>query len=139
MDVKGINKYFIDLIMKGKKVTYGEYNDKIAITDSYILYLINKEDIYFNLQKCNFLANIKNIIPDENNYIYGYLNDTIQIDKKYNLRFIINKDENINCTINEKYIKYIKNASYKIRNDSSPILFYINDELSGLICPIKIF
>lgn len=136
MNYKAINKYFIDLLFEGKRVSYGEYNNKIAITDSYILYLIDKENIYIDLQKCIFIPNIKNVIPDEYDYNFAYLTDTIQLTNKDKYRFIINKDLNVNCQVNEKYLKYVKNVNYKVKSDNKPVLFYINDELSGLICTV---
>lgn len=140
IDYKKVNKYLIELLMKGKQVYYGEYKDKLILSDSYAVWILEKDKVFINLQLCKFVPDFyKKFIPEDYVYKYGYVTDTIQITNKCELREIINKDENISIQFDNKYYKFIKGVNFKIIEDDKPILFYIDDEVSGLILPIKTF
>lgn len=140
LDYKKLNNYLIGLLMKDKKVYYGEHEDKIILSDSYALWILEKDKIFINLQLCVFVPEFyKKFIPDDYNYFYGYVTDTIQITNKCDLRNIINKDENIDIQFDNKYYKLWKDVNFKIISDNKPILIYIDEEINGLILPVKRF
>lgn len=56
-----------------------------------------------------------------------------------NLRNLINKDHNISVLFNEKYHKLFKQCDYEIKNVTSPIICYINQEIVGIILPVKTY
>lgn len=83
MDYKAINKYFLDLLYKEKPVYYGELDDKLLLSDSYAVFILEKDSVYLNLQKCKFVNEFaKKFIPDNSDYKYAYLTDTIELNKK---------------------------------------------------------
>ena len=138
IDIKKLNNYFLGLLYKNKKVFYGEYEDKIVLSDSYSLFIIDKKDLYINLAKCNFIPNIyKRFIPDDSNYLYTHITDTVLLDKKDKLRLLENED----CKeiyLNNKYISFLKFRQCKSLSDNCPILFYdIDGNIISLILPIK--
>lgn len=140
IDIKKLNNYFLGLLYKNKKVFYGEHEDKIVLSDSYSLFIIDKEDLYINLSKCNFITNIyERFIPDDSNYLYTHITDTVLLDKKDKLRLL----ENENCKeiyLNDKYISFLKFRQCKSLSNNCPILFYdIDGNIISLILPMKLF
>lgn len=58
--------------------------------------------------------------------------------KDKSLTLAIIKNEEIKVQVNEKYLKYFnESCSFKIVNDTTPVLVYEGEELIGLICPVK--
>lgn len=138
MNIKEINKYFLNLIMKGQTIYYGEYDNLIGLSDSIILFLLEKDDIYIDLEKCKH-TNIKSVIPDDYCYKIGFLSDDMTVVNKYKFNYIINKDMNVYCKINNKYLKFIKNYKYKILKNDGVVLFYAENNLKGLLCAVRTY
>lgn len=131
---KDINKYYFNLLLKGDKVFYTIIDDKIYLSDSYIISIINKDD---------FLLNIEKLINVDLRIFFNKLNefDYRNIKTWYAHEDIISllDDNNYKVNINKKYFKLYHDMSFKIFENIKPVIVYNNDEIIGLILPIKVY
>ena len=131
---KDINKYYFNLLLKGDKVFYTIIDDKIYLSDSYIISIINKDD---------FLLNIEKLINVDLRIFFNKLNefDYRNIKTWYGHEDIISllDDNNYKVNINKKYFKLYHDMSFKIFENIKPVIVYNNDEIIGLILPIKVY
>lgn len=131
---KDINKYYFNLLLKGDKVFYTIMDDKIYLSDSYIISIINKDD---------FLLNIEKLINVDLRICFNKLNefDYRNIKTWYAHEDIISllDDNNYKVNINKKYFKLYHDMSFKIFENIKPVIVYNNDEIIGLILPIKVY
>lgn len=140
MKIKELNKEIIKLFYdKNKKIYVQKQGDKVYISDSYVVWILNEEDFIFDVNKFKD-PNIKSIIDNIQNkeLINGVKsNELLKEDKDIFVNII---HDNIKVKINEKYLKcFNENCTFKIVNDTTPVLVYENDNLVGLICPIKTY
>lgn len=136
MKIKKINKEFLDLYYKKKLIAYelDHDNGKVYLTDSYRLYIINMEDMALNFQLFKPVS-LKKLI-DDTDYIDGIITNTIYNDND-NYRLITGKDNLLNIKVNDKYLDLFDNPEVKIKDNKSPVLVYENNEIVGLVMPIK--
>lgn len=139
MKINKINKEFLDLYYKKKLIAceIDDYYGKVYLTDSYRLFILNIEDLALKLQLFR-TCNLKKLLDDtgyEDGIITNGLVETETSKEKFTIRII--KNDNITVNVNDKYLKLFDNPKVKIKDDHSPVLIYENDELVGLILPIK--
>lgn len=134
MKVRKINEEFLKIYYRKKKIYYEKYEDHILLSDSYRIYKIKNDDCILDLTKFKEV-NLHNFL-DRQDYIVGNITDNI-IDGKIKLRKITTEDFDV--YINDNYLKLFDNPIVKVRADNEPILVYENDEIVGLILPIKIY
>lgn len=128
-----INKYYLELLMKGQKV-YWDYNgleSGYLLTDSYILscvpsmYLNKDIMLKTNLEK--FLE-----LPFED---YKEVSHIIFIDRIGDTIGL--KHGDIEVCINKKYYQLYKGCTFKVLSDIKPVLVYDKENLVAFILPIK--
>lgn len=132
MKVRKINEEFLKIYYKKGKIYYEKYEDYILLSDSYRIYKIKNDECILDLIKFKEI-NLHNFL-DRQDYILGNITDNI-IDGKIKLRKITTEDFDV--YINDNYLKLFDNPIVKVRADNEPILVYENDEIVGLILPIK--
>ncbi len=142
MKIKELNKEINNLYYsKNKNIFVEKQEDKIYITDKYVVWIISEKDFIFDIDKFK-KANIKSVVDFvANKFLYEAVksNECIKDDSLIIVSFV-NKEENIKVQINEKFLKYFdKNCSFKIVDDSTPVLVYEKEELVGMITPIKTY
>lgn len=134
MKVRKINEEFLKIYYRKEKIYYEKYEDYILLSDSYRIYKIKNDDCILDLTKFKEISLHKFL--DRQDYIVGNITDNI-IDGKIKLRKITTEDFDV--YINDNYLKLFDNPIVKVRADNEPILVYENDEIVGLILPIKIY
>ena len=135
MKIKKINKEFLDLYYKNKLVAYelDEENGKVYLTDSYRMYIINYEDFIFRFDLFRNCS-LKRLL-NEDEYYDAELSDTFEKINGVMCKILYVKDKIIK--VNSKYFDLFDNYTLKAKDETSPILVYENDELKGLVMPIK--
>ena len=140
MNIKQLNKEIINLYHnKNKKIYMDKQNEKIYITDSYAVWIISEKDFIFDTNKFK-TVNIKSIIDDVESKTLLNGIKTGEYHKDKSITSVIIKSEELSVQINEKYLKlFNENCTFKVVNDNTPVLVYENDELVGMVCPIKTY
>jgi len=130
---KNINKYYFDLLTKNKKVFYSIKDDKVYLSDSYMINIINKDNLLLNLEQFNYVDLTKFIeeldFSKYDIYTDWYLKD--------NLACLIN--DNINVKLDKKYFKLYYGNFFYITGDIKPIIVKSEDEIIGIILPMKVY
>ena len=139
MKISKINKEFLNLYYKKKLIAYElDYdNGKVYLTDIYRLYIINMEDMALNFQLFKPVS-LKQLI-DDTGYVDGIITNTIY-NYKDNYRLItglIGKDNLLHIKVNDKFLDLFDNPEVKIKDNKSPVLVYENNEIVGLVIPVK--
>ena len=134
MKIGKINKEFLDLYYKKKLIAYEVYEDKVYLTDSYRLFVMNVEDCILDLSKFKNVPLVK--LCNDFGYQDGIITNTLYKDK-YNIRLITGKDNLLNIKVNDKYLELFDDPDIKVIADNKPVLIYEKGELVGLIVPIK--
>ena len=134
MKISKINKEFLDLYYKKKLIAYEVYEDKVYLTDSYRLFVMNVDDCILDLSKFKNVPLVK--LCNDFGYQDGIITNTLYQDK-YNMRLITSKDNLLNIKVNDKYLELFDDPEVKVIADNKPVLVYENGELVGLIVPIK--
>lgn len=138
MKIKELNKEIISLFYnKTKNILVEKQDGKIYVTNKYVVWILNEEDFIFDINKFK-TVNIKSIVDNvENKELLNAIKSN-EFSKEKNVVYSKLVCENMEVTINEKYLKcFNENCTFKIVNNITPVLVYENDNLVGLICPIK--
>lgn len=135
MKINKINKEFLDLYYKKKLIAYEVYENKVYLTDSYRLFIMNVDECVLDLNKFRNVPLLK--LCDDANYEKGLITNGLIDSDKYTIRTLINKDNTIKVNVNDKYLKLFDYPEVKVKDDHSPVLVYEKGELVGLILPIK--
>ena len=129
-----INKFYFDKLLKKEKVFYQIVDDKIYLSDSYSIAILNRDEFVLNinlLNETNLDKFINNIDIDSYINIIDFKQNR---DKTYTLY-----GNNIVELIDKKYLKLFESLKdIRIKTDLSPILFY-DKELRGFVLPIKVY
>lgn len=134
MKVRKINEEFLKIYYKKEKIYYEKYEDYVLLSDSYRIYKIKNDDCILDLTKFKEIKLSKFL--DDYDYVLGNITDNI-IDIKIKLRKIATED--FDLYVNDNYLKLFDNPIVKVKSDDSPVLVYENDEIVGLILPVKSF
>ena len=134
MKISKINKEFLDLYYKKKLIGYEVYEDKVYLTDSYRLFVMNVNDCILDLSKFKNVPLVK--LCNDFGYQDGIITNSLYKDK-YNMRLITDKYNLLNIKVNDKYLELFDDPDIKVIDDNNPVLIYEKGELVGLILPIK--
>lgn len=131
-----INKYYFDLLVKGKNVYQKIINGKVLLSDSYMLSILDYEKSLIGLNYCKNAELdlfIKRLFEKEENYkvVENIIPDLIESD------LVHLKSGDLDVIINKKYFTIYKKQVFKIESDIKPVLIYNQHELIGFILPIK--
>lgn len=142
-----IQKEFITKIERYKKttdpthkalcdVTEKEARGHVAIGDAYRIYIIDENDFYLdstkmiNLKYCEILRDTEK----EDGYENAWLTNEMKVVKD---KFNRIENSETYAYVNEKFLKYFEDATFKIKHPHSPVLVYENEVLRGLVLPMK--
>lgn len=134
MKISKINKEFLDLYYKKKLIAYEVYEDKVYLTDSYSLFVMNVDECILDLSKFKNVPLVK--LCNDFGYQDGIITNILYKDK-YHMRLITGKDNLLNIKVNDKYLKLFDDPDIKVIGNNKPVLIYEKGELVGLIVPIK--
>ena len=129
---KAINKYYFNRLINGDKVYYQIVEDKVYLSDSYSISIIDKTDFKLDL---NYFTevNLNSFIESIRDFKYYDVKDYKQnINRSYTLY-----SDNLQVLIDKKYMKLYENLKIQITEPIKPILFLQNDIIRGFILPIK--
>lgn len=133
MNNKKLNQLFLKYQL-GKKRTYiDSVDDKYIITDSYCIYLINKDDLFLNPSKFKEV-NIKHFL--EKTPELEFKDSGIVKDKKY---MIFKSESGEEKTINKELLTPfdLNKCTFKSSEDKREMLYiYSFGELVGAVLPI---
>ena len=141
MNIKEINKYLLNHYYKKDCKVYCEsklVDNKIYLSDLYAIFILNSDDCLLELTRLKSV-NLSNFTNGLDGYSDAIISNQIIKDGKFNLVKIEMIDSDKSCYINERYIKLLNNCNVKIKDNISPVLFYLNDELVGFVLPVKVF
>lgn len=130
-EVKRINNYYFNLLVEDKKVMYEVTEDKIFISDTYIITILEKENYYLKeLKSYPFNDNFIKKLELDN---YKEVNN-ITINEKEKIALLDNE-----VMIDNKYYKLYKGNRFFIASgERTPVIVKNDiDDLIGYILPIK--
>lgn len=137
-----LQKDFMTKIEKHQKaicdISEVEVSKHVAIGDGFRIYLINVEDFYLDSTK---MSNHKycEIIRDtekKDGYENAWLTNEMRMVKRERFNRIENSETY--AYVNEKFLKYFEDATFKIKHPHRPVLVYENEVLRGLVFPVKL-
>lgn len=131
-----INKYYFNLLLKGKKVYQEIVNGMCLLSDSYIVSILKYDNSFIGLNYCKS-ANLKSFVDKlfEEDSDYKNVED-ISLDLT-DSDLVHLKAGEIDVLIDKKYYTIYKKQSFKILSDIKPVLIFSGHELIGFILPIK--
>lgn len=137
MKLAKINKEFLDLYYKKKLVAYelDEENGKVYLTDSYRMYIINYEDFIFRFDLFRRVT-LKPLLSEDGYNEAEFTNNFKSIN---GIIYRMIRNDNNELYVNNKYLDLFDNFTLKIKDNKSPVLVYENEELKGLVLPIREF
>lgn len=128
-----------DKIIKSKndKIYMQKDENKIYVTDGIVVFIIKEKDFIFDINKFKH--------PDIKSIIYNDIELSLEdatVDKVYldtdKKQYAILKGEEHEVTINNKCLSYFNtDCTFKIQEELKPVIVYENDEVVGVIMPIK--
>lgn len=132
MKLKEINKDFLNLHYKGKRLAYYKYDEYVYITDSYRLYKLAIDDLKLS---DNLFTSVDLLrFTNEDGYVDAIITNDLVVYNGTTCRVI--KNDNISVKVDDKYLKYFDSPEVKIKSEKDPIFIYENNEYVGLIMPI---
>lgn len=129
---KELNKYYFNRLINGDKVYYQIIEDKVYLSDSYSISIIDKTDFKLDL---NYFTevNLNSFIESIKDFKYYDIKDYKQnINKTYTLY-----TDNLQVLIDKKYMKLYENLKIQVTEPIKPILFLQNGIIRGFVLPIK--
>lgn len=133
MDTKKLNTLFLKYQLGNKKTYIDSVDDKYIITDSYCVYIINKDNLFLNTSKFKEV-NIKNLL--EKTPEVEYKDSGIVKDKKY---MIFKSESGTELTINKDLLTPfdLNKCEFKAsESNKEPLYIYSLGELVGICLPI---
>ena len=144
MKINKITSHFLKRIKKGWDIRYCQYDEKYLITDGYKLFLLNEDEVQFNLS----LATKVNSLAET-------WEDAIKADVRLNYKLskkdcagldLVNKYQNEDSTIttyiNDEYLKFFKlEECYlytKREKEASLVVIKEGEKAVGVVSPINL-
>ena len=129
---KAINKYYFNRLINGDKVYYQIVEDKVFLSDSYSISIIDKDDFKLDL---NYFTevNLNSFIDSIKDFKYYDVKD---YKRNINKSFTLYADD-LQVLIDSKYMKLYENLKIQVTEATKPILFLQYDIIRGFILPIK--
>lgn len=143
-----IQKEFVTKIERYKKtsdlfhkvicdVTEKEVRGHVAIGDACRIYIIDDNDFYLDSTKmindrcCGILRDTEK----EDGYENAWLTNEMKAVGRGRFNRIENSETY--AYVNEKFLKYFEDPTFKIKHPHEPVLVYENEVLRGLVLPMK--
>lgn len=131
-----INKYYFNLLLKGKKVYQQIINGRCLLSDSYILSVVNYDNNFIGLNYCksaDLNSFLKKLFEEDSDYknVENISLDLVESD------LVHLKAGDLDVIINKKYYTIYKKQTFKVISDIKPVLIYNGHELIGFILPVK--
>ena len=139
MKIKKLNEEILKRYYKDNKLYVEKFDDKIFISDSYCVWIINSEDFIFDINKFKAVRifSLVNGVMDKQ-LLDGLLTNEYTKEGKITYRYIVHEDNKV--IIDEQHLKcFNDDCNFKIVDNHTPVLVYENEQLVGMICPIKRF
>jgi len=133
MCVKKFNKCIS--ITKDDLNKFNEYPEVVIFTSSHII----KDTNSFNKLIDKFKHNGSKIIMAMNHHLYGYYNNCLNDDIKYNvysLNHYVRHNDRINNNLVDEYVKYIYSCSKSTEQDDMPECFKM-DNMNSIFYPLS--
>lgn len=138
MKVTKLNKELLNLYYKKDKKIYAQIvHDKIYVTDSYRAWILKYDDFMLDMNKLKTtdLAHFFN----EDGYIPGHkTNQLVEMEGLVGV-YVKSEEQDFEVLINQKYLDIFENYTLKIKSETQPVLVYENDEVVGLILPMRTY
>lgn len=141
MNYKMLNKKFIDILYsKNKKLYIGESDqDNYILTDSYISWVIPKNEFILNMEKIKY-ANLSSLL-EEPNVLYMKAEDTgrMQVENEITMRIFKTYNDN-EIYVNNEMLKDFKgsNISYEISVNESILRILEDNKTIGYVMCYKV-
>lgn len=128
----GICKAFV----KKQRFIYGDLGDRVGVSyDGFHAYFIHKTDFPFDQTKLGLPVDWKALLPK--NSTDATLTNELMSKDKVTLQKVT--DGKIEVWINTAFLKnFDKSATFKITGEKSPILVFEDDNMVGLILPVRV-
>ena len=136
-----LNKKFIDILyLKNKKLYIGESDqDNYILTDSYISWVIPKNEFILNMEKIKY-ANLSSLL-EEPNVLYMKAEDTgrMQVENEITMRIFKTYNDN-EIYVNNEMLKDFKgsNISYEISVNESILRILEDNKTIGYVMCYKV-
>lgn len=126
---------------------YGEYGNKVGVTDKHRLFLIPKEKFPFDLETLldgRQQFHVKECIPKESDYVDAVLTGNKKRLDKATVKDVVEiSNGTYSVWVNEALLKeYGKYCTFKINDykeaPKRPVLIYEDEELVGLVLPVNL-
>ena len=137
MKVTKLNKELLNLYYKTDKKIYAQIvHDDIYVTDSYRVWKLKYDDFMLDVNKLKTTDLVH--FFNEDGYIPAYKTNQL-VDMKNGIVgvYIKSEESDFEVLINQKYLDTFENYTLKIKGETQPVLVYENDELVGLIIPMR--
>ena len=135
MNYNQIYKKIIDwYVAEEPRLLVGEYDGKVGFTDSFLVYLLPKDKIPFDVGRFReidletALKPSKTLYPIEDT---GYVREY----EKEKLR-IFEREDGKQTHINQKYLTHFKGCDFEQGRENEPVFIYKLGELQGLVFPV---
>lgn len=139
MNIKKIESDFLKGLFskESNKYIMGEYESCVAYCDGFYIALVPKNDAYVRCERQPF--NVETVITDMFNHRTSTYSYTITNTHSGNIARYDRVDGKGYAYIDVKYTKYFdKDAHYSVKDFKSLVHVYENDQLVGVICPVRI-
>ena len=133
--IKAIKEITDIYYKKDKRVWAQKVEDKIYVTDSYRVWVFKDEDFILDVDKFKNVE-ITNFFNEEG-YETGIKTNELVDMEKFTGVYVTNEDKSIKALLNKKYLDVFENYTLKIKGEDKPILIYENDEVVGLVLPVR--
>lgn len=137
MKVKKLNKELLNLYYQTDKKIYAQIvHDYVYVTDSFRIWKLKYDDFMLDMNKLKTidLAHFFN----EDGYIPAYKeNRLVEYEDRTIGVYLTSEESDFEVLINKKYLDMFENYTLKIKGEREPVLVYENNELVGLIVPMK--
>ena len=136
MKVKKLNKELLNLYYQTDNKIYAQLvHDDVYVTDCYIVWKLKYDDFILDMNKLKTteLARMFN----EHGYIPAHKENRLIETNGVIGVYLTSDEEDFEVLINKKYLDMFENYTLKIKSEHELVLVYENDELVGLITPMR--
>lgn len=133
--IKAIKEITDIYFKKDKRVWAQKVEDKIYVTDSYRVWVFKDEDFILDVDKFQNV-DITKFFNEEGYETEIKTNELVDMEKFTGV-YVTNEDKSIKALVNKKYLDVFENYTLKIKGEDKPILIYENDEVVGLVLPVR--
>ena len=129
-----INKFYLNKIIKNEKVFIKKVDNKILLSDSYSISIVDDKDFIYNSELFKEVS-LDSFIDKLQVEDYQVIDSWYVLENKV----VVLKYRGLDVLIDKKYMSlfFDKNIIIKIIGDNKPVLFYEGSIIRGFVLPIK--